>query len=102
MTSEDIILSSDFSHQNLYFIFITLPSVLDLDTATTPGDDETGKIARNNNVEGAEILKYEVKSATAYLKSNKTERLDGIEIEMLLALDNFNVEKITEIIKENK
>lgn len=51
-------------------------------------------------MEGPEILKFEVIAALIKKKTNKAAGPDGIVIEMLSALNNFNRDKITEIINE--
>lgn len=51
-------------------------------------------------MEGPEILKFEVIAALIKKKTIKAAGPDGIVIEMLSALNNFNSDKITEIINE--
>lgn len=50
--------------------------------------------------EWPEILKTKVEVAMAKLNRNKAVGPDGIVTEMLIALDDFGIEKITEIINE--
>lgn len=51
-------------------------------------------------MEGPVILKSEVRLTLVKIDRNKTARSDGIVMEILLALDNFRIGKITEIINE--
>lgn len=49
---------------------------------------------------GPEILKTEVEAALAKLNRNKAAGPDGIVTKMLTALDDFSIDKITEIISD--
>ena len=52
------------------------------------------------NMEGPEILRSEVRAAIAKMKRNKTAGPDKIVIEMVTALEDFGIEKVTEVINE--
>lgn len=56
------------------------------------------KLHRNN--EGTKILKSNVESAKTNLNRNKEERPGGIVIDMLATLNDFGIDKITDIIKD--
>ena len=51
-------------------------------------------------MEGPEILRSEVRAAMAKMKRNKTAGSDEIVIEMVTALEDFGIEKVTEVINE--
>lgn len=50
------------------------------------------------NREGPEILKDGVRSALQQMNRNKSAWYDGIVTEMLSTLDNFSIDKATDII----
>lgn len=52
------------------------------------------------NIEGPKILISEVRSALSKMKRNKAMGPDEIATEMIVALDEFGLEKLTEIINE--
>ena len=49
-------------------------------------------------IEGPEILKSEVKAAINKMKKNKAAEPDNICIEMIQALDEFGIEKVTDLV----
>ncbi|MGX9987587.1 reverse transcriptase domain-containing protein [Soonwooa purpurea] len=59
--------------------------------------DKREQPAVNRIDDGPEILKSEVEAALAKLKRNKAPGPDGIVAEMMTALDDFGIEKLTEI-----
>ena len=63
-------------------------------------DNRGGKPKITKNLEGPRILKSEVRTAIAEMKRNKAAGPDGIVAEMIYALDEFGVEKLTNILNE--
>ena len=51
-------------------------------------------------MEGPNILKSEVRTAIKMMRKNKAAGLDGVVIEMIEALEEYGVEKLTEIINK--
>ena len=51
-------------------------------------------------IEGPNILKSEVRTAIKMMRKNKAAGLDGVVIEMIKALEEYGVEKLTEIINK--
>ena len=51
-------------------------------------------------IEGPNILKSEVRTAIKMMRKNKAAGLDGVVIEMIEALEEYAVEKLTEIINK--
>ena len=60
-------------------------------------DDRPADVDINYNVEGPPIMKEEVQAALQKMKAGKAVGDDGIAVEMLKALGDFAIEKITEI-----
>ena len=52
------------------------------------------------NMEGPLILKSEVRAVVAKMRKNKAAGPDEIMTEMIMALDEFGIEKLTEVINE--
>ena len=48
-------------------------------------------------MEGPEILKSEVRAAMAKMQRNKSAGPDEIVIELVTALEDFKIEKVTEV-----
>ena len=48
-------------------------------------------------MEGPEILRSEVRAAMAKMKRNKAAGPDEIVIELVIALEDFGIEKVTEV-----
>ena len=63
-------------------------------------DNRGEKPIIRKNMEGPEILRSEVRAAIAKMKRNKTAGPDKIVIEMVTALEDFGIEKVTEVINE--
>ena len=63
-------------------------------------DDRGQKPLIRKNIEGPRILKSEVSAAVAHTKRNKAAGPDGIVVEMIEALEDFGINKLTEIINE--
>ena len=51
-------------------------------------------------IEGPNILKSEVRTAIKMMRKNKSAGPDGVVIEMIEALEEYGVEKLTEIINK--
>ena len=51
-------------------------------------------------IEGPNILKSEVRTAIKMMRKNKAAGPDGVVIEMIEALEEYGVEKLTEIINK--
>ena len=47
------------------------------------------------NIDGPKILQSEIRAAVSRMKGNKPRGPDGIVIEMIKALDDFGIEKLT-------
>ena len=52
------------------------------------------------NMDGPKILKSEVKSSLYKLKSNKAAGPDEVVTEMLIALEDYGIDKLTDIVNE--
>ena len=63
-------------------------------------DNRGEKPTINKPMEGLKILKAEVRTAISRMKKNKAAGPDNIVIEMINALEEFGIEKLTEIINE--
>ena len=61
-------------------------------------DNRGEKTTIMKQMEGPKILKSELKAAMSKMKRNKAARPDEITTEMLQALDEFGIEKLTELI----
>ncbi|XP_042884442.1 uncharacterized protein LOC122261026 [Penaeus japonicus] len=63
-------------------------------------DDRGEKPKVEKNMEGPPIIKSEVRVAIGKMKKNKAPGPDKIVTEMIKALDEFGIDKMTEIINE--
>ena len=63
-------------------------------------DDRGNKPEIWKSMEGPEILTSEVRAALQKLKKNKAAGPDDIVTEMIVALEDFGIEKLTEILNE--
>ncbi|MCH9665805.1 MAG: hypothetical protein K0U41_08180 [Gammaproteobacteria bacterium] len=63
-------------------------------------DDRGEKPAIHKNLDGPNILKSEVRAALAKMKRNKAAGPDEIVTEMITALEEFGIEKLTEVVNE--
>ena len=63
-------------------------------------DDRGVKPEIKKDIEGPEILKCEVQEAIRKMKKNKACGPDGITAEMIQALDDFGVDKLTTVLNE--
>ena len=61
------------------------------------GDNRVEQLNQHNNREGPPIMRSEVEAAMKKMKKGKAVGEDGIALEMLLALEEFSTEIITEI-----
>ena len=53
-----------------------------------------------DSIEGPQILASEVGEAIRRMKSNKAAGPDGIVTEMVVALEDFGIKKLTEVINQ--
>ena len=58
-------------------------------------DNRGGKPEIRKNIDGPKILQSEIRAAVSRMKGNKARGPDGIVIEMIKALDDFGIEKLT-------
>ena len=63
-------------------------------------DDRGDKPEIRKSMEGPEIMKEEVRATLRKMKRNKAAGPDGVVIEMILALEDFGIDKLTEILNE--
>ena len=63
-------------------------------------DDRGEKPEIRKTMEGPEILSSEVRAALQKMKRNKAAGPDEVVIEMIVALEDFGVEKLTEVLNE--
>uniref|UniRef100_A0A3P8SQG9 Reverse transcriptase domain-containing protein n=1 Tax=Amphiprion percula TaxID=161767 RepID=A0A3P8SQG9_AMPPE len=63
-------------------------------------DDRKGKPSISKSIDGPKILKSEVRAAMHKMKKNKAAGPDGITVEQLTALDEFGIDKVTEIMNQ--
>ena len=58
-------------------------------------DNRGGKPEIRKNIDDPKILQSEIRAAVSRMKGNKARGPDGIVIEMIKALDDFGIEKLT-------
>ena len=58
-------------------------------------DNRRGKPKIRKNIDGPKILQSELRAAVSRMKGNKARGPDGLVIEMIKALDDFGIEKLT-------
>ena len=58
-------------------------------------DNRGGKPEIRKNIDGPNILQSEIRAAVSRMKGNKARGPDGIVIEIIEALDDFGIEKLT-------
>ena len=63
-------------------------------------DDRGDRPEIRKSMEGPEIMEEEVRATLCKMKRNKAAGPDGVVIEMILTLEDFGIDKLTEILNE--